>query len=510
MDSENTTLIDNIFLADFKLYQSEKRSFTYIHSELMTQKKLEDIAPKIAFMARIYKDYPFYFMVEADLYEEHGQQLSDLVLSYTEDIQKFLEDVTLRKGFSRIEQVNKLQLSTMNFADQVVGYYIKAQFKTNDIVFDFSVFIPRKTLNHFTALILKKNIAKIDDINLLTEFLQNMRTEFYKKNISFPLDVVEFLNAISDQNLQKIIALLLSNNSITYDMLCAVTSRMEDGFNRVINNLSKNQKADFLKAREKQTETDYRWVQIVLYQIGLNLDKLLKEKKLESVHIDRIKRILLDIFYQELDLFFFTQPFYQWLENTNDDKILQELLSQSNDIALAKSFISFNEDNMNLIKKNSSKRKYQYLLEDINYQKRKCSNKDEIAAQYEVLQTLMDLNFKKLPVNEKNLEIWIHRFTKMADFNFAVNVVGPVEFSLALVPLPVRLKRMIIKNLKPPVKYFFYYFLANKIKLNFPYGDVRIKEAANEVIRVFYQLEQEGKIELKSFAQVEEELNSVN
>ncbi|MDH4128672.1 MAG: hypothetical protein OEV44_07970 [Spirochaetota bacterium] len=503
MDSHKTTLIDDIFLSDFRLYKSGNWKLSFVSSELIDRNKINSIKPHIAYPLSIFKDHSFYFMVEPTVYVNYKENLLEIAQSLCKSIGQFIEDTTLKKVYPKATEGKPVEIVKLLSADDDTAYHIESQFSDNNKCFSFSIFIPRKTINHLIALLLRTNIAKIDDPKKLSDYISELRTEFYRKNINFPLDIVDFFNAISNNDFQKIVGSLLSNNLMSYDMLWALASKIDDGIDRVLNNISKNQKDDFLEAVSKNAESaDFKWVEIAIYQIGLSLDALARDKKIESLQMERLKKILEDIVYRELELFFYVKSFDSWIEKAFEEKTLQDVLSQCNDLILAKGFISIQEKTVSLIEKNISKRKLQYLKEDIDYQKRNCTKSDEILAQYEIVKMLISFSFKHLSSEEKLIEKWIPRFRTINDLNFAVNYLGPIEFSLSLIPLSIPMKRYVIKNLKSPLKYFVSYFLTNKIKLNFPYGDLRIKEATNNVIKAFYQLEKEGKIILKPFEEL--------
>ncbi len=510
MDYDKPSLIDNIFLQMFRLYSSDKHLISYIRSQLLDRKTILDIPDKVVFPISIFKDFSFYFMLSFADYERHRTYIADIVLLLARGIESFIKDSTLKKGKAKVGDIKRLNFSKVKHSHDIIGYYIEANFKSEEAQFNFYYYIPRKSVDKIIYFLSKKNTSKISDIGVLSELIHGLRTEFYKRSLTFPLDILDFFNYISNNDLQRIMGLLISNNMITFDMLWALASRMDNGMDRIMNNLSKNQKEDFLSVIDKKADqSDYLWNSIVLYQLSLNMDILLKENKIESGVIFRVKNILGDIFHQEINSFFYFKPFDMWIKEANDKGVLQEFLSKCHDAILGKSFIFLSEESLAIIRANSSKRKFQTFMEDIEYYKRDIKKRDIYLAQYEAVTSLIDILFRKLTPKEKNTETWIKRFNKANDFNLAVHYVGPIDFSLALIPLPITVKRFVIKNLKPPIKHFVYYFLSNKIKLNFPYGEIRIKEASLEVVRSFYRLEKENKVSLKPIEKITEE-DSIN
>ncbi len=498
----NATLIDRIFLSDFELYKSHEIEITYIESKLLGPREISGIPQKIAFPSRIFKELYFYFMIESDIHKKYMESFPQIVLSFTEKIRDFIQDATLKKGFPQVGKGKLLNFQSMKELTSTTAYSITAQYQNKSIEFDFTLFIPRKSLDFLVSLLVHKDISKTSDIRLLSDFIEDLQTEFYRKNISFPLDIRDFVNALTDREFQKMLGLMLSNNLMSYDMLWALSTRITEGQKRIMANLSRTQREEFTEAMDQQGK-DHQWLEIALYQTGLNLEALIKDKKMDSLQLDRLNRILEEVKIMNHRVFFHERPLYVWIEKAFEADLLQNLLSQCHDLTLAKAFISLDDGIFELIKKNVSKRKLESLVEDIEYQKKNCSREDQYIAQYDVVQEWIKLKYKTLTVDEKALESWIPRFERINDFNFAVQYVGPIEFSLALLPMPLSVKRLAVKNLKPPLKYFLSYFLSNKIKFSFPYGEIRIKEANEEVIKSFYQLEQEAKIKLNPFVEKE-------
>ncbi len=500
MSMLNATLADRIFLSDFELYKPDETEITFIHSKLLGSGEITRLPPHMAFPSRIFKNLSFYFMVEPSDHKKYFESLPQIALSFTERIKDFITDTTLKKGFPQVGKEKLLDFQTMKDLDSPTAYIIKARYRKGSMEFDFSFFIPRPSLDFLLGLLVHKDISKTSDLNLLSDFIVDLQGEFYRKNIRFPLDIIDFVNSLTDREFQKMLGLMLSNSLMSYDMLWALSTKIKEGHKRVMANLSKTQRSDFIEATGQQ-DKDSQWLEIALYQTGLNLEVLTQDKKMESLQLDRLNRILSEVKIMNHKVFFNDRPLFQWIEKASEANLLQDLLSQCHDLTLAKAFIALENGAFELIKKNVSKRKLDYLVEDIEYQKKNCSREDQYIAQYDVVQEWIRLKYKTLTLDEKALERWIPRFEGVNDFNFAVQYVGPIDFSLALLPMSASIKRLAVKNLKPPLKYFLSYFLSHKIKFSFPYGETRIKEANEEVIQSFYQLEQEAKIKLKPFAE---------
>ncbi len=511
MRFEKSNLIDDIFLCQFSQTTEIRNTLKYIYASLTTPQELSNILPKYISPVYIYKDIPFYILFDEKDFQNQSVIINDLIKNISTHVKDFIEVSSLKKCHPKMGESKKVSEINNLFPSQNIIYHCEAYYKIDSCEAYLSIIIPKNTLDILIRLILHKNTSSVNDFKDFYHILSHLRTDFYRKNLQFPFNVIDFLNILPDSDLQRVLGIMLSNNLMSYDMLWALGTKMDNGIERISNNLSRNQQEEFQEAIKKNNQNpDYRWVEIAIYQIGLSLDEQIKEKRIDSPHILRLKSIIHDIYLKELKYFFLINPFEQWIEKAIEEGIIQNVLSQCNDLNLAKSFVKISPDSMSLVVKNLSKRKYQLMIEDIEYQKKNISPDEIILAQYEFVKTFINLNYNNLSQDEKKLEYYLPRFKTINDLDFVVNTVGPIEFCLASLTLPIQLKQFLVKNLKPPIKYFISYFLLNKIKLNFPYGEHRIDKAVQHVIKTIYQLEQENKISLKTPVENVSETNTSN
>lgn len=510
MSQSQMSLLDQIFLDYFNPNKNDDFRCIYVDSYILDYDKSLNLNSKVAYPLWVFKNHPFFFLTEIEDYPTYKEHLNNWAKHFAYNLQNFIDQVTFKDSVAEVGSEKKLDFKKSQILKDSYAYLLEAEIYSGDKRMYFSIFIPQKALLYLIKLLTGQDLSKFSDIKLINFFIKKLRKEFYQHYIRMPLNIKEFFNTLEDKEFQRTIGILLSNNLLSYDILYVLAQKLDDGVNRVVNNLSNKSKQEFLEVVDNPGEQDQKWNEIALYQLSLSLEELSREKKLEIPQIIKWRKLLDQIELLEREVFFMEKSFYDWIKEASEENFLQDVLSQCKDLVLAKSFIPFNSVEMELITQNISKRKLQTLLEDINYQKNKANNYDIILAQLEIVRYIIDHSFSNLEEEELDINIWILRFKDEKELDFAANYVGPIDFSLMSTVLTAHNRKKVLDFLKAPLKYFLSYFLSNKIRLNFPFGEQRVKEACRKTVHTFYQLYKEDKIHLKSMDDIQEEIESLN
>ena len=491
------TMIDQLLTSGFKAYLSERDYLSYTDSSLLSHDEVKSLSPYIAYPMRVYEDQPIFFMIDRETHSAHKDSMAEIALSVCKSFGQILEDLTQKQSKPQVIGEKQVDFTKLKTGQGLTAYVMTAKYKDQARDFTCRFYIPRSSLNLLVKGLSRKEIAHISDGQTLSDILQGLSQSFYRRNINSPVNVLDLFGKMGDQDFQKTLGIMLSGNLMSYDMLWALATRMHNGEERVLNNLSKNQRDEYHASVGRHADSyDIHWMDIALYQIGLGIESLVQEKKIDSPNISRLRATLTEIAAERLGDFFAKKSFEDWLYQANQGNILQSLLSNCHDLLLAKAFVQLSPASFELIEQNISKRKLKYLLEDIEFQRRDATEGDMVKAQYDLVNVIIDTSFSQIPPESLQLEKWIPRFQTSDDFHFAAQFVGPIDFCLASLTLDLPMKRQAVKNLKTPLKYFVSYFLANKIQLSFPFGERRVREAVKHVVKTFYHLDQEDSISL--------------
>ena len=365
----------------------------------------------------------------------------------------------------------------------------------------FTILIPLKLFRNILYLFTEEDFFKFKHQDFMLILQGGFEQIWLQKRAFFPFKLSNFLDNLSKLELQKLINLLIKNQMATEDMLGALVKIMDNGYERMLASLSKNQQIDFKNNwNEKAKEFDNRWVDIATYQTTLNIKDLIENDEYESILLEEFKEI-----FQHCGILFIKQIFekkslHNWLESLIHSKKLYEMLSKMDNLKLAKIFLSEPDKTFQLIRQNLSKRKLTMIKEDMDYLKDKTSEYESFMEKLSFVYMLSDFNYNEMDDKYKDLRHWFPRFTSLRELDFAINSIGPTDFYIALNDLDTRWKKLVLKNLQPPLQYFIEDLLRGRIRLVSSFGEQSIKESVNNTLQHFYRLEETGQIHLKDFS----------
>ncbi len=524
--SEKGNLLTDIFLLHLETEDTSKTDINFLSKHIISTSELNKL--KSLSMIPIFIDeyqITYYIFFNEKTYNYlyskkliiHTHELSsvnekeeDLVLPFFNTIiekqSQLLEMLTMKKFTCSISEGKTYDFQNLPIKrdDSIFGYFIFCSTKF-DIDIKFGFYFPLKALSFFTSLFNKVNLINVNkkapDVktakkNILHE-IKKLRIELYRKRVSFPFDIIDFFNDISDRDLQQILTLFLSNKMITHDMLYVLAVKIEDGLNRIVRNVSRNLQSEFMEnLSTKAKNINNRWIAVALHQIALNLDVLLKEQQISSPYINRFQQLIEQLTIYQIEKVFTKRSYANWLQYAEELKLLSYLIPKCNDLTLSRSLANEEDSTIEIIERNMTKRGFSFLIEDVDYVAKNISYTEELRAKYNVIETLIENIFDNNVKDKTNLIKWIERIPEQNDLNYVVQYCGPIEFFLALKSIKGKERREIIHHLYTPLNYYIEDLFSGNVKVNFPYGEQRLKEAIANVIKDIYTLEQKGEIKL--------------
>lgn len=523
-------LLSRILLCQFERMKDKKRiikpnKLEWIYSK--TPMDLQSYPVQFRWKFSPYKD-DFYLLLPANYKKmvENTSLLNNTTLSSSEDLQvvellfepvfnrtaNFFSQVSLRSINAQFQgdfggEIHNTITQRIFNSKLPVGCYYKAHFIFGDVSIPFAMIFPIKLIRNLIFLLVSYDVLKMTSETAFLNFINHLDREFKSYRMMYPFDTRAFFESLNQMDFQKIISLLFSSNLITNDMLSALALSIPNGKSRILSSISKNLQREFLQnEEEKENLKERRWIEIALYQIMLNIEFLLETRKFQSENLNQYKSIVRDIDYEYHQRFFDKKPYSSWIQEASDKKLLHKVISSLDSMVVARALIEAPGETMEHIRNNISKRGYSMVLEDIEYLRQTLDKKEELAAQYKMVESYCKhLFFETYPEEDRDLAKWIPCFSNKTDFNYAMNAIGSVDLALAFQQAPYRLQKYLLLNLKGVVKYFLEDYFAGVIRFNINYGKSKIMEAQENALVKIFQLSLFEDIKLKDLQEVKKD-----
>lgn len=555
------TLFDRIFTNELGIENDPNTQKIRLRnkSALITKSEMRTLKTKIMFRCSLYKNEPIYILIKPDSLKEITEnfdqkhfQRSLIGFDSYDDIKEFIDDSSklvdrrnpkspsevkedqytqaiFKLIFETIEKFFLIvSLKHLNFTvidsktvdftkmsnndNKVFGYLmpvtldIKSNSDTDKRIgerqLDAEILIPIKTLRMLLFFMTGKDIARMEGVSDWIQLLKDLELEFGTSKAFFPFSVSDFFNGLMGTDFRTLITMLLTSGMISYDMLYALSRVIESGTERITGSLSKRIKAEYLKTIQKK-KYNKRWITVANYHTLCNVKELVESSKFESSLLGHFKDIFNNIELMITERLFTEKPFSEWVKDMRESGQLHPVFSECSLKNVAMALSSEDEDIIKLFDGKISKRSYQDLIDDLRYMKKLNPTKKEVLdAKQQMINSYAENLFKNKTEKEQALSNWIN-FNSYRDTNYAFNVIGPVDFSLALMHLDTRVRRPVVNNLYEPAKLFVEDLLTGKIRLSTPYGKKIIDKTSLKVASDIYKMALTGRIILKEAKQVD-------
>ncbi len=507
-------------------------------SYMISKKELTSLGTKVMFQCELYKSETFYVLFDqkelttsgmvsvnnANVVGANNGHIDDgssVMISFVNTIFKPLFDRI--SNFYKIMSLKDLCFYVKNVQKKDLSLLTDTDYKPHSYLMPVKVFvgnnlpdltsrnnpdaekvkevkayflIPLKLLKILIFLLTDKDITKMTNPSDITTLMDNLESCIIGAKSFFPYKINDFFNQLGEEDFTNIITKMLSSSMLSYDMLYALTRILDNGTDRIMGALSKKRKEDFIKNTQDKIDTfDKKWIQTANYHTLCNLNMLIEKNKYESPVLNQFKAIIRDVETYSIKKMLAKKPLPEWIESAKQNKNLHTTFSNCSLITVAKAISDEDESILKDFESSISKRAFQDLKNDVEYVRDRTNSYDRLMAKMEFIERYSESLFKKIPYKKRHINLWAD-FKDSMSVNYVFNYVGPVLFSLATMEMDEKHKRLAIKGLNVPAKYFLEGLLYGDIKLSIPYGRSSIVKAAEDLSWNIFKLNIMGRIRI--------------
>ncbi len=420
-----------------------------------------------------------------------SEKIDEIILPLLEAGKKNLHSINFKKVNIQIKfPIEELKIST---TARYINIILEYQFSLDNEKIVFYVLIPLSFIKNLLAGIFGKSIEG-KKITSIKDALNYFKFRLYRDSITSFWDLGNFINSLSDKDIQRLINVLLSNNMMEETMLTGLIA----GFvsrgtgEKIFRNLSKNLKQEIEKNLNAKFP-DFRWIDECFYLIKSAIEELLLKEKLavESLkYIMRIKEKLKEEKYRKI---FSDKSFEDWIREADKKGEIENLRLITPNKVLIQSLIGTEENIKEIIKKNLTKNAIIRFEEDLEYEKRSSSIDDVMRARIEVIENLKELYYDKEAQKIRDFEEIILSLNKL-DLNLLIEECGVLEFAQATIKSSRKLKKHIYSSVTGTLRNLLSDIYSGKVRFKSAFGDQTINKHRHNILKTYLYLKGEGKI----------------
>lgn len=336
--------------------------------------------------------------------------------------------------------------------------------------------------NISTLEVIKKDIKEKRELIKVLGKLE----EFVGLKVIFPpWDLDTLFSMLTDTQIQYVLKVLLSNNTLTEDMLATLIASLPKSGPRIKNNISKNLLKEVQSRQNSNFLQDPRWVEEVKFSVSTSIMKLFGEMQIENEKIQYLEKLKEEYENYITKMFLKRQNFEEFiLKNIIEAKNLHTVISMIGRDTFLKAVVDVPEHILEKLSNQLSKRGVEMLIEDKRYKAKNIELGEIIRSKKEVIEAILALNFSE---GYKRGEIEVEELIKTLKMNEEVYViaqkVGISKFIIAVKALPTGPRKYILDIMTGPLKNLTLDIITGKVRFVSMYGEKTEKEAILDLLK---------------------------
>jgi hypothetical protein len=430
-----------------------------------------------------------FLLFHKNLFEKVFEIINDYIYPHLISSSKNLTNINFKKVDLKIEQSVNYRVIYENIPDELLllNYEILN-------LCEFYFLIPFIFIKNFIKFFIGSAI-EFSKITNITNAINYFKFRLYYDNITSFWDVTDFINTLSDKEVQRLINILLSNNIIEESMLTALTAGFYIKFNnkeKILRNISKNLRQEIEK-NILISFPSYRWIEEACYLIKDGIKELILEDKIDFTslkYIQNLKEKLREEFYKK---FFENKNFDQWIIEAEKNNVLDNLKILTPNKILTRALANSKIEIIDLLTENLTKDGKKLFYEDIEYERKNCSINEIFKSQIIVIENLKDIYYDEIASKKiEEFEEIISSLNKI-DLNFLINQTGVLKFAQATIRATKKFKNYICSMLSGIPKNLLIDIYTGKVRFKSSFGEITINKFKQEILKIYFFLKNEGK-----------------
>ncbi len=420
-------------------------------------------------------------------------KINEIILPLLEEGKKKLFSINFKKIDIKIRSpVEKFKISS---GIRYINIIFEYQFFHSDIEkLSFYILIPALFIKRLIIGLFGGFIGKEEKIITIKDALDYLKFRLYRDSIISFWDLRNFIQSLSDKDLQRLINLLLSNNMMEETMLTGLIAGFvsRGSGEKIFRNLSKNLKKEIEKNLNVNFP-DFRWIDECFYLIKSAIEELLLQEKLEIESLKYILKIKEQLKEERYQKIFAHKSFDQWIKEAKEKGKIDKLKLITPHKIIAQSLIRAKEETLHIMKENLTKNAIIRLEEDIEYEKKVASMNEIMKARISIVENLKSIYYDSEVNKIKDFEKVILSLNKL-DLNLLIEECGILEFAQATIKSSRKLKKHIYSAVSGTLRNLLSDIYSGKVRFKSAFGELTINKIRHQILKTYLFLKGEGKL----------------
>ncbi len=410
-------------------------------------------------------------------------------INFSEDVFKKLKN-NMSLSLKNIEGIVLKKIS-IRFSEDVNLKDILEKIKNKGLILNFLYQGEYNLVLFLPYIFIKKflqDIFKVYENLSILESLRKIKANLYKSDILLYWELKDFINILSNKEIQNFINTLLKNNIIEETMLAALIAGTGEKWihNKIYLNLSKNMKSE-MNYILSNNYPDKRWIDEVLLIVKSSISSMLFREIIRFEKLEYILKLKEKIKIEKYNKIFKEKPFDIWLKEIYDNGLITELRHKAERNLLIKSIADYSEEFLEFYYVGlSSNARSEYKTDFLYFKKH--SGKDEIyKSKIKVVEIIKDIYYSG---ESKKIKYFYDIIKELSsdELEILIMEVGITKFAQATLSANKEFKRDIYALLKGNLRDLMLDIYRGRIRFKSGFGEQTINQNKREIIKTYLYL----------------------